>query len=379
MVKHLIKNFEHEAGGHCESTTMKDLIQFLGIDISEPMAFGLDSTFGFSFLDNSKGVDEEADFNMDIPLFLGGKQGSIIDDSMLCRILGLDIKFETFSSPEVAWQSSKQLIQKNIPVGMQVDLGYLTYFNWEEEIHFSGHFIVLVGYDDNKNLAYVYEREFDDIQEVKIEDLKKARSSKEGYKYFDPHNKQFRIMKRSSGKKPPFVRALKLALRQVTQQFLFPSTNRHGIAALQLFSQTIPNWRSILTGDIITPYSKNRVTKAYYTLGMIYGLIEEMGTGGAIFRNLYSKFLKELSQHPEINEGSFAWSEEEFVYLEKAYENLFQSAHHWGQFANHLKEAIDKGKGQCLEYLNLDFLENNLNSIIPLEQEFFGNLMHIKL
>lgn len=374
--KHIIEDFFHKKGSHCESTTLRDLIVHEGIEITEEMVFGLDCTFGFTFFDNSQTGDQ---FGREFPLFIGGKQGTITKESMVCRILGLNIGIETFSSPDVAWDSSKKWISQNIPLGLQVDLGFLSYFNWTEEVHFGGHFLPLIGYDEEKNLAFVCDTEFDDIQEVTIDELKKARSSKFGERFLHPHNKQIQIVKRLDGKKPPFAKAVKLALQQVARQVLAPSTNYHGIPALRLFMESIPTWPNVLKGTMKSPYSNKEISRSEFTLEMVYGLIEEMGTGGAIFRNLYSIFLKELLDHPEISEGTSAWKDEEFYLLEDAMENISKSAGEWAIFSSNIKKALSQDKEDCLQLLDLTELVNLVCNIISLEEECFRNLLQIKL
>ncbi|MFX0203551.1 MAG: BtrH N-terminal domain-containing protein [Candidatus Hodarchaeota archaeon] len=377
--RHVIKTLKHTAGSHCESTTMKDLIIHEGIAITEEMVFGLDSTFGFTFFDNSQSQNAVTDFSLGTPLFIGCKQGSITDKSMACRILGLNISFETFSSPDVAWDSSKKWINQDILVGLQVDMGYLSYFDWKEKLHFGGHFITLAGYDEAKNLAFVYDTEFSDVQEISIGDLKNARSSKHGPRFLHPHNTQVTIVKRLDGKKPPFPKAVKLALQQVAQQVISPSTNRHGIPALRLFAKSISRWRDILKGDMKHPYTSKIVPKAFSTLEMMYGLIEEWGTGGSIFRNLYSNFLKELLNHSDINDGSYAWKEEELFYLEDAHEQITKSAILWSKFSNQIKKALETDKENCLDYIDFNESKAIIENIISLEETCFRNLLKIKL
>lgn len=377
--RHVIKPFKHTTGSHCESTTMKDLIMHEGIEITEEMVFGLDCSFGFTFFDSSQSQNAVTEFGMGIPLFIGGKQGSITKESMACRILGLNIKFETFSSPDVAWDSSKKRINQDIPLGLQVDIGYLLYFNWGEQLHFGGHFITLVGYDEAKNLAFVYDTELADLQLIPIEDLKKARSSKHGPRFLHPHNTQVTIMKRPDGKKPPFSQAVKLALQQVAWQVVYPSTNRHGIPALRLFAKSVLRWKDILNGNMKHPYTDKIVPKASTMLKMMYGLIEEWGTGGAIFRKLYGNFLKELVKHPDISEGLYAWKEEELYYLEEAHEQITKSAILWSQFSSQIKLALDTDKKNCLEYIDLYELKAIIEDIILLEDTCFRNLLQIKL
>ncbi len=358
---------------------MTDLIAHERIEITEAMVFGLDSTFGFTFFDNSQSPNTETEFNMGSPLFIGGKQGSITNESMVCRILGLNIIFETFSSSDVAWVSSKNWINQNIPVGLQVDMGHLSYLGLEENFHFGGHYITLVGYDEEKNRAFVYDNEFEDIQEIRIADLKKARSSKYGPRFLRPHNTQITIVKRADRKKPPFPKAVKLALQQVARQFMSPSMNYHGIPALHLFAKSIPRWPDILNGDMKDPYSGKRVSKAASTLEMMYGLIEEWGTGGSIFRNLYTNFLKELGDHPEINMGPHAWKEEERFYLADAGDHLTKSASLWSKFSSYINQALQKNRQTCLKYLDFSELESLVENIIELEETCFDNLLQIKL
>ena len=374
-----IENFSHNKGSHCESTTLRNLIVHEEIDITEPMVFGLDCTFGFTFLKNSQGETTEDLFTREFPLFIGGKQGSIVQDSMLCRVLGLNIGIETFTSPDIAWDASKKWIMKNIPLGLQVDMGFLSYFDWPEEMHFGGHYITLTGYDEVKGLAFIYDTEFDDVQEVSVEELKKARSSKFGERFLHPHNRQVHILKRPDGKKPPFARAVKLALQQVARQVIVPSTNYLGIPALRLFMESIPSWPNILKGTMKSQYTNRIISKATFTLEMVYRLIEEMGTGGAIFRNLFSKYLKELMNHPEIREGIYAWKEEEFFYLEDAMEKITKSAILWKEFSSNIKKTLNQNKDDCLQLLDLTELTNLVKNIINLEEGGFSSLLQIKL
>ena len=73
--KHLINNFVHKVGEHCESSSMRDLFEFYGFPMSEAMAFGLDATMGFGFWEakESNTFIEDAK----VPFFLGGKEDTI--------------------------------------------------------------------------------------------------------------------------------------------------------------------------------------------------------------------------------------------------------------------------------------------------------------
>ncbi len=377
MVKKIIEDFNHIVGEHCESSSMRDVIEYTGISISEPMIFGLDATMGFIFVDNTKRLNPDATFNMNLPFFVGGKQGTITENSLACRILGLSIKKETFKSPDEAWKSSKNLLNQDIPLIILVDMGLLAYFNWEDEFHFGMHSVILCGYNEEKNLAYIFDNNFKEILEVPLEELKKARNSKFGSKYMQPNNTQFIIRKRVDGKKPPFPVAVKLALQQVSNHLRAASVNNQGLMGMKLFAKSITKWQDVLKDKII--YSGKPVSKAFITLENLYGFIEEYGTGGGLFRKLYSKFLKELSDHEEIVNGPNAWNHKEISLLNESFEMIKESGDLWSVFAQEIKNTMDKDKNHCLNLINFNKLEKLTNDIIHLEEEAFKNLNKIKI
>jgi len=77
---------------------------------------------------------------------------------------------------------------------------------------------------------------------------------------------------------------------------LEPSTKIFGIKGMQYLADDITNWPSSLPQP-----------KLSLTLLLGYVWIEEAGTGGSVFRRLYSRFLKEASnvlRNEEINKAS---------------------------------------------------------------------------
>ena len=132
----MVNSFLHRVGYHCESSSMRDLFEFYEFPMSEPMAFGLDATMGFGFFDTTNNVSFIPE--LDIPFFLGGKQGTIEPNSLGCRLLGIALRKQSFTSADKAWEESKKLIDQDIPLILQIDLGYLPYFEEEGEIHHLG-------------------------------------------------------------------------------------------------------------------------------------------------------------------------------------------------------------------------------------------------
>lgn len=376
VLKHIVNNFEHKVGHHCESSSMRDMFEFYGFPMSEAMAFGLDATMGFGFFDTTSKVSFIPE--SDVPFFLGGKQGTIEPNSLACRLLGITIRKQSFTITEKAWEESKMLINQDIPLILRIDLGYLPYFREEGDIHFGGHAITLAGYDEENGIAFVGDSEFEGFQEISIEQLKKGRSSEYGPKFMRPNNTQFSMKRRPDGKHPPLAAGVKVAIQKVANNMLRPSVSNNGIQGLKLFASSIPLWDKKLKGESKDPTGKP-ISRARLMFELLHGYIETWGTGGASFRNLYKQFLVELLNHSEIREGAKAWTSEDFKVLEECISIIGDSALNWTLIAEILKKAADKYKDNCLEYINLDELQDFVLVILKKEELLFNKLLKLKV
>ena len=374
--KYSVKNFVHRVGHHCESSSMRDLFEYYGFPMSEAMAFGLDGTLGFGFFDTTNSVSFIPESN--IPFFLGGKQGTIEPNSLACRLLGMTLRKQSFTSADNAWEESKKLIDQDIPLILEVDLGYLPYFEGEGEIHFGGHAITLAGYDEGNRIAYVGDTEFDGFQKVTIEQLKKCRSSEYGPKFMRPNNTQFSMKRRPDGKHPPLAAAVKVAIQKVVNNMLRPSVNNNGVQGLKLFASSISNWEEKLKGEAEDPEGKI-ISRSRLMFELLFGYIETWGTGGASFRNLYKEYLEELLTHPDLKEGPKAWIADEFKILEDCIPIITDSAKCWTLFAETLNNAANEHKDDCLNYVDLNELQEIALNILSKEENVFKNLSKIKI
>jgi hypothetical protein len=371
-----VDNFEHKVGYHCESSSMRDLFEYYGFPMSEAMAFGLDATMGFGFFDTTNSVSFIPE--SDIPFFLGGKQGTIEPNSLACRLLGITLRKQSFTSADKAWEESKKLINQDIPLILQIDLGYLPYFEEEGKIHFGGHAITLAGYDEEKRIAYIGDGEFDGFQEINIEKLKEGRSSEFGPRFMRPNNTQYSMKTRPDGKHPPIAAGVKVAIQKVANNMLRPSVNSQGIAGLKVFASSIPQWEEKLKGEAKDPEGKT-ISRSRLMFELMHGYIETWGTGGASFRKLYKGFLEGLLTHPELKEGSKAWTSDEFKILEMCIPIIEDSANNWTSLAETLKDAADVYKDDCLDHVNLTELHNIALDILSKEENLFKNLLKLKI
>ncbi len=355
---------------------MRDLFEFNGFSMTESMAFGLDATMGIGFFDKSS---KFGDFTVPgVPYFIGGKQGTITPDSLACKVLGITLKSQEFTSADKAWQESKILIDKDKPLILKVDIGYLPYYNFLEEFHFGGHAIVLAGYDEEKGVAFVGDTVYKDLQEVPIEVLKTARSSTKGSSYMRPKNIQFSMERRPDGKRPPLAAGVKLAIQKVVSNMLRPSMNFLGIQGLKLFASSLLKWPESLKGEVENPYGGKKAPLARLMFELTHGYIETWGTGGAAFRNLYQKFLEELLILPELKEDPRAWTKEEFKIVEESVPLIKSSATNWTLLANTLKNADDEYKAECISHVNFEEMHDLALDIVGKEEEAFKKLSKIK-
>lgn len=375
----ILNNFIHRTGHHCESSSMRDLFEYYGFPMSEPMVFGLDATMGFGFFDTTS----QASFmsESDILFFLGGKQGTIEPNSLACRLLGITLRKQSFTNADKAWEESKRLLNQKNPLILRVDIAYMPYEDFDEEmeeVHFGGHAVSLGGYNEDEGVAFIGDTEFEGFQEVPIDILKTARSSTYGPKFMHPNNTQFSMTRRADGKHPPLAGGIKLAIQKVVNNMLRPSMNTNGIQGLKNFAKSILTWGDKLDKNITNSKGMD-ISLAGLMFELIYGYIETWGTGGALFRKLYKRFLEELLTHPELKEGPQAWNVKEFSILEECIPIIDDSALNWTLIAETLKNASDLHKDDCINHVDFSELHNIVLCILTKEEELFKKLSKIKI
>ena len=132
----IIQDFESFCGQHCETTATGTLLRQLGVDLSEPMLFGLGEGLGFIFW-NMK--------TMSFP-FLGGRIKPDALTENICRNLNLKLEVQETTSKKKAWAIVQNQIDEGTAVGLKLDSYHLDYFT--NKIHFAGHYVAMFGYDE---------------------------------------------------------------------------------------------------------------------------------------------------------------------------------------------------------------------------------------
>lgn len=260
----IIEGFVPYQGEHCETTAMGNLMQFAGIQLSEPMLFGLGQGLGFIYWD-SKG--------MDFP-FIGGRVKVDQLTANLADMLRLTVNVQETSSVDKAWRNVRGCIERGIPVGLKLDSYYLDYFT--SKVHFAGHYAVLYGMDDE--YAYMADTgQQGSLVKTRLTSLAEARNAKGP---MSSRNRSFTLEPIEA--LPPLAPALRQSLTKNAQDYLNPPIRNIGNKGIVKMSKEILKWPS-------------RSSHFEHDLCLTALLMERAGTGGALFRNLYRDYLKECA------------------------------------------------------------------------------------
>ncbi len=288
-MNHIIENFNPESGWHCITTSYKQVFHYYGYDISEEMLFGLASGLGFVYFEIK---------NVPFPL-IGGRTKIGEFEETLDRNLGTGINIMKTASSKKAYDELTRLIHQNIPVVIYVDMAYLKYLGLPEEAHFGGHTIVVFGIDEEKQVAYISDRDGSDFKVtdsenaeppsdyhcIDLKDLENARSSK--HRPYPPENK--RVTFDFTNIKDIDKDLIYNAIKDNMALMLNPPIKNTGIRGIKLFSEKVPAW-----GKFDDDKLKWSALNSYIMINQIGG------NGGGIFRRIYGNFLKQSAEKTGI-------------------------------------------------------------------------------
>ena len=329
----MISDFKHEQFAHCESGVVSTLLSSYGLNISEPMTFGITSSLSFVYLPIVKINGLPLIAYRELPKNIINK---------ISKVLGIKIKKEKFKDPIEANTRLTQLIKdENKLVGLQTSVFYLPYMPEDMRFHFNAHNLLVYG---KKNGNYqISDPVFEDVVECAESKLTRARFAKgtfapKGFLYYPEDVTQ----------KVDFSKAIKKAIiknaKSMTTPFPFA-----GVKGMRRLANKI---RKLDKND-------SKYIKLFLT--HIVRMQEEIGTGGGGFRFLYAAFLKEAMEYNLNNE-----------ILEKASSLLLKSGDTLREFA--LLCVMGSKK---IESLDLEKISSKLHEAISYEEEAYSILKKI--
>ena len=265
----MTESFEHRHAAHCETGVMSAMLRYHGLDISEPMAFGLASGLTYAYIPLVK-------IN-GLPLIAYRTPPRMIIRALSRRIGGLTMNFKKFRKPEEGEQALNRLLDEGKVVGLQTSVFFLPYFPEDMRFHFNAHNLLVYGREETQ--YQVSDPVFSHVVTVDGESLSKARFAKgalapKGLIYYPTSvpaeidfdtvlPKSIRFTAKINGPKSPVPIAGAKGIQRVARHIrkLADADERH----------------------------------AHLYLGHIVRMQEEIGTGGGGFRFMYAAFLQEAA------------------------------------------------------------------------------------
>jgi hypothetical protein len=290
MSERIMLDFEHLPGGkNCMTSSLWKLLNHLGHKISEEMLVGIASGLGFIYWKMKQ---------MPTP-FVGGMNGGRFPTILGLAVdrLGGEWKVLKSSSVKRAHKHLRETLEMNQPALVCADLGFLDYLSLGGDDHFGMHTILVYGIDEKDDEAHVSDR-FATTISIPLTRLQKARASE--YHPFPAKNKMMQVF--MSDEMTPLEEIIPPAVRENADFMLNPPISNMGARGIMRWKKELRRYPKILPD--------NQTIAQALIEHFVY--IEVGGSGGSLFRRMYSNFLKEASQlmkDSELQKASLLYDE----------------------------------------------------------------------
>lgn len=328
-------DFKHYQHAHCESGVSTNLLRHEGVDISEPLAFGIGAGLFFAHLPFVKVSGTPGSSFRSMP-------GSIF--KRVTKLFGVEVVTQRFKTPAQAQAALDEVLASGKPVGMQTSVYYLPYLPEAFRFHFNAHNLIVYGKTDGQYM--VSDPVLEDVSLISAEDLSKARFAK-GF----PEPKGFMYYIKSVPESVDYKTAIQKSIKKNCYLMTSPPLPWFGINAIFLLAKQIRKYPKKLTPR-----------KAQLYLGNIIRMQEEIGTGGAGFRFLYAAFLQESAEMLNSSE------------LKAFADELTEIGDDWRNFAYSAARVMKARKSDLVSY---DELGDMLQVCGEKEKDFFKRLYKI--
>jgi len=329
-----MNNFKHQHSAHCESGVLSSMLRHYGLDISEPMVFGLAGALTFAYL----------------PFIKLGGMPLIAYRSMPKSIvkatqknLKIKMKLETFSKVQKGQERLDSLLDEGKIVGAQTSVYWLPYFPEEMRFHFNAHNLLIFGKEDSEYL--ISDPVFENSVRCEDNALSKARFTKgvmapKGLLYYPVK------IPTDINLKPIIIKSVK----KTAKSMLKTPVPIAGLKGMRALAKAILKLKS----------KDKRYAKLF--LGHIVRMQEEIGTGGAGFRYLYSSFLQE---------SSIIFDRDKI--LEESSKMMLEVGDKWREFALMIAKSIKSKKE-----IDFESISNKLIEISEDEAEVYKKMLEFK-
>ncbi|MCE5290478.1 MAG: BtrH N-terminal domain-containing protein [Nocardiaceae bacterium] len=277
--------YRHEFAGHCGSGALRDLTEWAGIRFDdrppdEGLVFALGGALGFSYMRSS---------TLPSPIYLVGRSTDLEDEYL--RRIGARFEARATDDADLGWKWVTEQLDAGTPVMVWADIAELPYLR--ARLSMSRHDVVIVGYDDVREVAYVVDNDRDEVQAVPYRNLRRARAST-GFPIATKHTTYIVEW-------PTSVPDLRLACGSAFLRSADvmdgarpgpPIADMHsceveatGLAGVAAFAADMKEWPLLFDDDALET-----------TLFALSAFIQKAGTGGGLFRTLQAQGCRTIAE-----------------------------------------------------------------------------------
>ncbi len=261
-------NFEHKMGAHCESGTVTSLLNHKGLDITEPMVFGIAGNIFFGYFESS---------NFPFPTFIvRNRPGSIRKN--LAKNTGVKFYTKKFRSREKGEKMLDELVNNEIATAVQVDFYYMDYMPEWQRAHINVHFVNVIGKNEKDYL--LSDSYYSKKSTLSISNLTKARFAGG---FMAP--KGFLFYPEFIPEEIDFDKAIIKGIKKAAYNMTKLPVPFVGVKGIRKFARKVNDW----------PKIARDIDHLSHEIMKINILLEDQGTGGAGFRYLYATFLQQAA------------------------------------------------------------------------------------
>jgi hypothetical protein len=325
---------------HCSTGSMRHIYEFHGCPVSEALLLGLGAGIGFIYW-HVKGTQ---------PFYGGRANVGRPGEEGLAKTAGrrAGVRVESFQtgSARKAEKALLDMLEAGEPVMVHVDMGFLPYFHFPTEYHFGRHIVVAAGYDPSARQVLIADRD-EELHPVSLEDLARARGSR--FKPFPPQHTWYIFD--FSDKRPPEPEEIRHAIRQVATGMLEPPITNLGVKGICKAARLTLKWPETMDEEQLRSACLN-----------VFIMIDAAGgTGGGLFRYMYSRFLRQAA---EIT------GDDKLIPVADEFQRLGDRWQAVAETFKHASEAPDPASllGECVV---------PLNALADQEEEAWGRLCEL--
>ena len=257
-----------QLSAHCESGATTNLLNFYKLNMNEPLAFGIGAGLYFGHLPFMK-------MNYMPVTTFRASPGLVF--MRTCKNLGIKYFRKGYRDPEQSMVELDKVLDRGIPVGLQVGVYNLPFFPAEYRLHYNMHNMIVYGRENGK--YYIADSVVPGEHLLTREELKTVRYPKGP---FNPKGKMYYVV--SLPDQVDFKMAVLKGIKKVIFEMTVPFW-MVGVKGIRFLASKVRKWPVKLGDKMASRY-----------LGQLILNQEEIGTGGCGFRFLFGAFMIEASK-----------------------------------------------------------------------------------